>query len=294
MESDLKIDPTVELTGADLRNAVLACLQAGRILIAVYQNRRMDQRHINTPEIESSLRSGLRTTESCDVGKWRYRATKRGVVVIFTFDVNEEGDLLVVVTLEGMAMNCPECKNTMTKSIGDHHYVESGLDNVILQDVTKYECESCGAKHIVILAMSKLHREIARSIAQKPARLVPAEVAFIRDHLDLSNKEFSDLMGVSPEHASRWTSSDQIGVPAERFLRILAIIGPEMIALRRNKPSLNEQFEVDARELVETLGFMPSRDVPTREVSIGIRRSGSSDWTSADSQLSDIDHVVRQ
>jgi putative zinc finger/helix-turn-helix YgiT family protein len=178
-------------------------------------------------------------------------------------------------------MKCTECGNAMTKSVGQHHYTESGLDNVILHSVTKYECESCGAKRVVIPAVAQLHRTIARELARKPARLVPAEVAFLRDHLELSNKEFADLMGVSPEHASRWTSSDQIGVPAERFLRMLAVLGPEAVAQRKARSTLKEQLEVNVGEIVETLGYLPSRDEPVREVSIGLRRAGAAGWKAA-------------
>jgi putative zinc finger/helix-turn-helix YgiT family protein len=178
-------------------------------------------------------------------------------------------------------MKCTECGNAMTKSVGEHRYAESGLDNVILHGVTKYECERCGAKRVVIPAIAQLHRAIARELARKPARLVPAEVAFLRDHLELSNKEFAELMGVSPEHASRWTSSDQIGVPAERFLRMLAVLGPEAIALRKRRATIDEQFEIDVGELIETLEYLPSKDEPVREVSIGLRRAGAAGWKAA-------------
>ncbi len=178
-------------------------------------------------------------------------------------------------------MKCNECGNAMVKSVGDHHYTESGLDNVILHGVTKYECARCGARRVVIPAVAQLHRTIARELARKPARLVPAEVAFLRDHLELSNREFAELMGVSPEQASRWTTSDQIGVPAERFLRMLAVLGPEAIAQRKKRPSIRDQFVIDVGAIVVTLGDLPSRDEPVREVSIGLRRGGAAGWKAA-------------
>lgn len=92
-----EIDPQEEMTGADLRDAVLWCLDNGLILINTYQENRMSERGVTALEIEATLRTGLRSTESYD-DKWRYRATKRGVVVIFTFDVDEDGNMLVVVT----------------------------------------------------------------------------------------------------------------------------------------------------------------------------------------------------
>lgn len=178
-------------------------------------------------------------------------------------------------------MKCTECGNAMTKRVGEHHYTESGLDNVLLHSVTKYECESCGTRRVVIPAIAQLHRTIARELARKPARLVPAEVAFLRDHLELSNKEFAELMGVSPEQASRWTSADPIGVPAERFLRMLAVLGPEAIAQRNQRTAIKARFEIEVGELVETLGHLPSRDEPVREVSIGLRRAGAAGWKAA-------------
>ena len=48
--------------------------------------------------ILAALRGRLRT-ESCVAGKWRYCGSKNGINVIFTFDTDDEGSLLVIVTL---------------------------------------------------------------------------------------------------------------------------------------------------------------------------------------------------
>ena len=182
-------------------------------------------------------------------------------------------------------MKCTECGNAMTKTVGDYHYVESGLDNVMLQNVAQYTCESCGAKRVTIGAPAALHRAIAKSLAEKPARLLPAEVAFLRDHLALSNKEFAELMGVSPEQASRWTSSEPIGVPAERFLRVLALLGPEGMAMR-NDSVVNdstgavEPLSLEISEVIDMINHLPPKDTPAKEVQIGLRRSKSDGWKS--------------
>jgi DNA-binding transcriptional regulator YiaG len=164
----------------------------------------------------------------------------------------------------------------MTRSIGDHVYRESGMDHVLLKGVTKYSCKSCGAKRIQIVAIGQLHRLLAEIIAKKPARLLPSEVRFIRDHLELSNRDFAMLMGVTEAQASRWTNSESMGVPAERFLRILAILGPETIA-QRNLPQVEMSSTLATKGLIETLGHLPSKDEPVANVPINIRRS-SSDW----------------
>jgi putative zinc finger/helix-turn-helix YgiT family protein len=176
-------------------------------------------------------------------------------------------------------MKCTKCGSTMIKSVGDHAYRESGMDHVILRNITKYHCDHCGAKNVQIVAMAQLHRLLAELIARKPARLVPSEVRFIRDHLELSNKDFAVLMGVSETQASRWTNSEPIGVLAERFLRMLATIGPIVLASRDAPKSVlgkvnGGEFVAD---VAETLHRLPSGDEPVKEIPIKVRRSNS-DW----------------
>lgn len=82
-------------------------------------------------------------------------------------------------------------------------------------------------------------------------------------------------MGVTDAQASRWTSSEPIGVPAERFLRILAVLGPVALA-QRNLP---EAKALPTKGLIETLGHLPSKDEPVMKVEIKVRRN-STDWRS--------------
>ncbi len=90
--------PAVELVGRTLRTVVIALLEAGRVSLPVHPSERMDERHLTAPQIETALRSGALASEGCNGGTWRYRATRQGVVVIFTFDTDDDGNLLVVVT----------------------------------------------------------------------------------------------------------------------------------------------------------------------------------------------------
>lgn len=192
-----------------------------------------------------------------------------------------------------MTMKCLECGNAMTKSVGDHVYRESGMDHVILRNITKLHCESCGAKRVQIPAIAQLHRALANAIARKPARLVPSEVRFLRDHLELTNTEFAALMGVSSHQTSRWTSSDPIGVPAERFLRLLATLGPELV-----KPAVSDESEGDPLKITaETVGIaragfaqeaiegvaqvihhLPPPSAEAKTVKIGLRRASGGSW----------------
>jgi len=177
-------------------------------------------------------------------------------------------------------MKCTECGNVMTKSVGDHVYRESGMDHVVLRNTTTYTCESCGAKRVQIVAMAQLHRAIASVLAHKPARLIPSEVRFLRDYLELTNKGFAALMGVTEHQASRWTSTDPMGVPAEHFLRMLTTLGP--IALASDEPAevalKPPTTEVLFRSLGDTLKSFPSRSEGATTLQIRAQRVRS-DWS---------------
>jgi DNA-binding transcriptional regulator YiaG len=176
-------------------------------------------------------------------------------------------------------MKCTECGNAMTKSVGDHVYRESGMDHVILRNTTTYTCESCGAKRVQIIAMAQLHRAIASALAHKPARLIPSEVRFLRDYLELTNKGFAALMGVTEHQASRWTSTDVMGVPAEHFLRMLTTLGP--IALASDQPAevviRPPTTEALFRSLGDTIKSFPSRSEGATTLPIKAQR-GRSEW----------------
>jgi len=99
------IDPYKEMIGRRLRNVVIQCLDNGLILMPLasgersHAQHRMDERKVTASEIEATLRSGTLKTSSCIAGKWRYLARKGNVEVVFTFDVDDDGDLLVVITV---------------------------------------------------------------------------------------------------------------------------------------------------------------------------------------------------
>jgi hypothetical protein len=100
MESGPEIDPFEELIGRDLKEAVLFCLAQSWISFNEdHAQQRMEERAVTTVQIEATLRSGaLRTDGQGRDGAWRYAATGRGIEVIFTFDVDDDGTLLVVIT----------------------------------------------------------------------------------------------------------------------------------------------------------------------------------------------------
>lgn len=93
------VDPALEQEVATLRRLIRHCLDDGRVVIPrSHAAVRMDERAITAVEVESCLRAGALRTEALHALGWRYRAEGRGVCVIFTIALDEDGQLIVVVT----------------------------------------------------------------------------------------------------------------------------------------------------------------------------------------------------
>ena len=96
------LNPREELKGQALRAAILWCLDGGgRVEIGYHDGQdRMAERNITGGQILASLRSGaLTTTNASADGTCRYLARKNDVEVCFCFEVDDEGNVLVIVTL---------------------------------------------------------------------------------------------------------------------------------------------------------------------------------------------------
>jgi hypothetical protein len=92
------VDPFEELKGDDLRKVVEHCIEWGRTRIGWHQGQdRMAQREITGGQILAALR-GVLATDSCVAGVWRYIGRKNDIAVVFCFEVDEDGNMLVVVT----------------------------------------------------------------------------------------------------------------------------------------------------------------------------------------------------
>jgi DNA-binding transcriptional regulator YiaG len=100
------------------------------------------------------------------------------------------------------------CQGEVTKTIEARPYDECGLPNVMLANVEVRRCTSCGNTAVAIPNMAGLHRTIARALATKPARLLPAELRFMRKYLGLSSSAFADLLGVTDDVVLAWESDE--------------------------------------------------------------------------------------
>ncbi|CAN2039679.1 HTH cro/C1-type domain-containing protein [Candidatus Magnetomoraceae bacterium gMMP-15] len=118
---------------------------------------------------------------------------------------------------------CSNCKSKkFVEKRGQHHFLESGLNNVFLQNVAIDECMNCGEKIISITNPNALMKKISTSIILKPYKLDGPEIKFLRKNLYLKIQEFAQLLGVAPVMESDWEKSQTEPTDSEdRLIRII-------------------------------------------------------------------------
>lgn len=106
----------------------------------------------------------------------------------------------------------------------NHRYTESGLSNVVLQDVEVRSCSLCGDQQLVLPRVTELHRAIALAVVRTNARLSGEEIRFLRKYMGFSGADFAARMGVDPSTVSRWENGHEpIGSLADRLLRLMVV-----------------------------------------------------------------------
>jgi putative zinc finger/helix-turn-helix YgiT family protein len=122
---------------------------------------------------------------------------------------------------------CPSCGFKMKVTRENYRYDESGLPDVTLLGLEVRRCPECGETQAVIPHSEALHRMLARIVAEKPSRLLPDEVRFLRRYLGWSGADFARHMGVTVTQVSRWENGMVMAATADRLLRLfVAALAP--------------------------------------------------------------------
>lgn len=146
-------------------------------------------------------------------------------------------------------MRCPSCNAEMTRRLGDHHYTESGLDNVFLHQVEIFDCP-CGEQVVGIPNLPRLHDLIAKTILGKKALLTGQEIKFLRKNMGLTALALAKLLGVNNATISRWEHDEHpIQEPTDRLLRLVYALNKGISAgdLMRDFPEIQAQQTAPAQ-----------------------------------------------
>jgi putative zinc finger/helix-turn-helix YgiT family protein len=120
-------------------------------------------------------------------------------------------------------MKCDICQGKIvTKTQPKHHYIECGLDNVYLTNVSVRVCESCGEKSVRIPRMLELHATIGRALAMQPCPLRGQDIRFLRKQLGYSAKAWATFMRTDVSTLSRWENGKQeVSSQSDALIRLL-------------------------------------------------------------------------
>ncbi|MET0403737.1 MAG: type II TA system antitoxin MqsA family protein [Cystobacter sp.] len=122
-------------------------------------------------------------------------------------------------------MTCDACGARMKSGRENFLYTACGLDTVTLMNVEVHRCGECGEYEVDIPRIEQLHRLIAQEVADKEARLTPAEIRFLRKYLGFSGVDFAAVLDVTPETVSRWENGKkQMSPVSERALRLMVFV----------------------------------------------------------------------
>jgi DNA-binding transcriptional regulator YiaG len=107
-----------------------------------------------------------------------------------------------------------------------HHYTDSGLDNVWLENGYTIEEHPNYGPLISIKNIRGLHEAIGRWLISQPRTLSGAEFRFLRLELDLSQKSLGLILGITEQAVAKWEKAREKPVAnkaAERLLRLAYI-----------------------------------------------------------------------
>ncbi len=100
-------------------------------------------------------------------------------------------------------------------------YRGAGLDGIYLLNGYQFE-EHDGERHVSITNLEGLHRAIGRHLVLHRKGLLPKEIRFLRDAMDLSQAQLAEKLGNSPQSVARWEKGEyEVPGPEEKLLRAM-------------------------------------------------------------------------
>lgn len=101
-----------------------------------------------------------------------------------------------------------------------YHYLESGLDNVWLENGYTIH-ETPYGEGVSIQNTEGLHKAIGEWIIDQPRPLNGAELRFLRLEMELTQRDLAGILGAEEQAVRRWEKARKkvVNGPADRLLR---------------------------------------------------------------------------
>ncbi|WP_349370765.1 transcriptional regulator [Salinarimonas sp.] len=105
-----------------------------------------------------------------------------------------------------------------------YQYVESGLDNVLIEGATFMVSDDAGESCIDIPNVNGLHHAIAEAIVNKRTSITGKELRFLRTEMAMTQSELAAVVHREPLAISRWERGEvEIDRNAEALIRLYAV-----------------------------------------------------------------------
>lgn len=126
-------------------------------------------------------------------------------------------------------MLCMECGCELERVCGPMTETYRGREYTV-DNIVRYVCPLCGEYEISAPESDKLDRAIDEAYRRDEGLLEPSEIKALRKSLNLSQKDFEALLGVSTPTCSRWETGAMLqSKTADRLMRVFAA-HPELAA----------------------------------------------------------------
>jgi putative transcriptional regulator len=150
-----------------------------------------------------------------------------------------------------------------------YHYIESGLDNVYLENGYRIHKTAYG-EGLSIEDTEGLHKAIGKWLVCQPTRITGAELRFLRLEMEMTQRDLAAILGTTEQTLRLWEKNRNKALPgpADRLLRALysEYIGGDGSVSRilKRLANLNQVDRIEARFHETRNGWKP-RKPPTLE-----------------------------
>jgi len=103
-----------------------------------------------------------------------------------------------------------------------HHYIESGLDNVWLDNGFQTHSTPYG-EGMAVDDVTGLHKAIGHWLISRQQALTGAELRFLRIEMELTQRNLAAMLGVEEQAVRRWekTRRKPLAGPVDRLVRAI-------------------------------------------------------------------------